>query len=141
MDKKKRKFRHAQMMRKKPTLGETLLWDQLKEKQLEGVKFRRQVVILGYIVDFYSPSHRIVVEVDGPHHEDQEEYDQERDKALKKVDLHVLRFTVSDIENLLMGVLSKIKSEIQWSEKREFKKRKKDWKVAKPKRKRRWKHS
>lgn len=57
-------------MRKNPTLSELRLWEWLRRRQAGGFKFRRQHVIAGYIVDFYCPELRLVIEVDGPIHAD-----------------------------------------------------------------------
>ena len=55
-------------LRRKLTLAEAVLWDLLKNKKLDGRKFRRQHSIDKYIVDFYCPSERLAVELDGEHH-------------------------------------------------------------------------
>jgi len=58
---------HAHTMRQAPTDSEARLWRALRSSQL-GVAFRRQVPLLGFIADFYAPSARLVVEVDGGYH-------------------------------------------------------------------------
>ena len=58
---------HAHRMRIGPSEPERVLWAALRASQL-GTRFRRQVVLLGYIVDFYAPAAQLVVEVDGAHH-------------------------------------------------------------------------
>ena len=58
----------ARRMRKAPTKSEALMWGQLKGRKLDGVRFRRQVVLGGCIVDFYAACERLVVEVDGAVH-------------------------------------------------------------------------
>ena len=58
---------HAHTMRQAPTESEARLWRALRSSQL-GVAFRRQVPLLGFIADFYAPSARLVVEVDGGYH-------------------------------------------------------------------------
>ncbi len=54
-------------LRNNPTEAEQKLWQYLKEKQVSGVKFRRQYSVDAYILDFYSPSLKLAIEVDGPH--------------------------------------------------------------------------
>ncbi len=56
---------YAREMRHAPTSAEDKLWQRLRRKQVMGVKFRRQQPIDRFIVDFYSPTHRLVIEVDG----------------------------------------------------------------------------
>lgn len=87
---------YARRMRKNPTEGERVLWTGLRRRQL-GYRFTRQNVIRGYIVDFYCPRWRLVVEVDGPYHEGQSKYDARRDAALAKIGILTIRFTNDDV--------------------------------------------
>jgi very-short-patch-repair endonuclease len=81
----------AREMRKKPTRSESLLWAQLRGRKL-GARFRRQAVLGRFIVDFYAPCHRLVVEVDGGVHEAQWRYDIARDAELERFhDARVVR--------------------------------------------------
>jgi very-short-patch-repair endonuclease len=84
----------ALQMHKRPTPTEAALWAQLKGQQL-GVPFLSQECILGYIVDFYCPPAKLVVEVDGPYHEtaDRRAYDVTKDRALRRRGLVVLRLS------------------------------------------------
>ena len=79
-------------LRKSPTPAEAVLWELLKTKQLNGKKFRRQHSIGHFIVDFYCPTHKLVIELDGKIHDFSEEYDKERDAILKAYGYTVLRF-------------------------------------------------
>lgn len=83
-----------QELRNNPTQAETFLWGYLKHSQLEDKKFRRQASIGSYIVDFYCPSEKLVVELDGEVHFDEEaqKYDAERTKYLESLGLKVIRF-------------------------------------------------
>ena len=74
-------IRRARKMRKQPTRSEALLWLRLKNKQLDGRKFRRQHVLHPYIVDFYCFSERLVIEIDGCTHDDPEIARQDRIRA------------------------------------------------------------
>lgn len=72
-------------------------------------KFRRQHSIGKYIVDFYCPEKKLIIEIDGSQHIDiQREYDIERDKYLKNLGFKILRFWDNDVNNNLEGVLMKI---------------------------------
>ena len=92
---------------------EILLWLQLKDSQL-GSKFRRQHSIGGYIVDFYCPSKKLVIEIDGPQHftKENKEYDEVRTKFFGGLDIKVIRFNNTEINTSLDVVIQKIKSSI-----------------------------
>ena len=81
-------------LRNESTSAEVALWDLLKLKKLDGRKFRRQHSIGKYIVDFYCPSEKLIVELDGNPHGDyiQIEKDIIRDRYLEELGLTVLRF-------------------------------------------------
>src|SRR5688500_5161196 len=81
----------AFQMRWNPTPAEAALWSRIRANQL-GVHIRRQVVIDGFIVDFYCHAAGLVIEVDGGVHEANAEYDRERDKVLSRRGLRLLRF-------------------------------------------------
>ena len=81
---------HARRMRLAPSEPERVLWQALRCCQL-GVQFRRQVVLRSFIVDFFAPAARLVVEVDGAQHTRQRGADKRRDRALAVAGLSVLR--------------------------------------------------
>ena len=76
--------------------------------QLNGVHFRRQHAIGPYIVDFCSPSHKLIIELDGGQHLDQQEYDAERTAYLEAKGYHVLRFWNNEVMENLDGVVQVI---------------------------------
>ena len=88
----------AKEMRHKPVLYERRLWKLLRDRRLAGLKFRRQVVLGRYIADFVCFRHRLIVEADGPQHEDRVE-DAARDEWLRGQNFRVLRFPNQQIEN------------------------------------------
>jgi very-short-patch-repair endonuclease len=98
-DQDRRLLKFARTMRRQPTDAEAKLWRMLRLKGLAGYKFRRQHRIGGYIVDFYCPSHRLAVELDGGHHadHDQAEYDRNRTMRLNQFGVCVLRFWDDDV--------------------------------------------
>ena len=98
------------------TDAESVLWEQLKAKQL-GAKFRRQHVIGDYIADFVCLSHHLVVEVDGEYHDDEEQkqIDQERTDYLNSVGFDVIRFTNNQILFDTDEVLNKIRLSLKAS--------------------------
>ena len=85
-------------MRHEPVLYERRLWKLLRDRRLGGLKFRRQFTIGRYIVDFICFRHRLIVEADGPQHEDRAE-DAARDEWLSAQGFRVLRFPNPQIEN------------------------------------------
>ena len=98
----------AEQMRQEMTPSEKRLWEKLRASRLNGLVFRRQQVIGGFIADFYCRSARLVVECDGRVHTAQAEYDQERDRIIEAYNLRVLRFTNEQISGNLQSVLADI---------------------------------
>lgn len=98
----------ARQMRKNPTPAEKELWKRLRGKQL-GVRFRHQHIILGFIADFYCPSKKLVIELDGEIHEQTKEYDWHRDTCFKSLGLKTLRFQNDVVLSDVTWVLSEIK--------------------------------
>ena len=95
-------------LRKSATLHEIILWSRIRRNQL-GYKFRRQHSIGKYIVDFYCPEKKLIIELDGGQHaEKQKDYDKQRDEYLKNLGFIIFRFWDSDINSNLEGVLQKI---------------------------------
>ena len=107
------KLEQAKAMRRNPTPAEKRLWSALRRNQLDGFHFRRQQIIGGFIVDFYCHAAGLVVELDGPVHEQQPEYDAERDRILAAHELQVLRFRNEEIMQNLEGVLNHIRAACQ----------------------------
>lgn len=97
----------ARAMRREPPLYERRLWAILRDRRLEGLKFRRQVVLGRYVVDFLCLRHRLIVEADGPHHADRAQ-DAARDAWLHGQNFRVLRFANTEIENRPHQVLAAI---------------------------------
>jgi very-short-patch-repair endonuclease len=104
-------------MRQEPVLYERRLWKLLRDRRLAGLKFRRQFVIGGYIVDFICFRHRLIVEADGPQHEDRTA-DAVRDQWLKAQGFRVLRFPNQQIENhaeqVIGAILAASEAKLTW---------------------------
>jgi very-short-patch-repair endonuclease len=105
------KHDRARELRKSPPPEERILWSRLRAGRLGGLHFRRQQVISGFIVDFYCHHAALVIELDGPIHD--ESYDSERDNVLESLDLQVLRFKNEMIHSNLADVLKAIESAAQ----------------------------
>ena len=99
----------ARQFRKTTTPSEALLWKALRGKKVEGIKFRRQQPIGPFIVDFYAPAYRLVVEVDGPIHDKQYAADRDRQEFLESLGLQFLRLSASRVENDLSAALADIR--------------------------------
>ena|SRR5438105_12467578 len=99
----------ARALRRNFTLPEGMLWQVLRHRP-DGWKFRRQHPIGRYIVDFYCPAARLVIEVDGAAHRmgQQPEHDARRDASLIELELRVLRFAATDLMNDLNSVVAAI---------------------------------
>jgi len=98
-------------LRNNLTFAEVLLWKELKHRKLDGKKFRRQESVGSYIVDFYCPDEKLVIELDGETHFTDEGiiYDVKRTKYLKSIGLRVLRFENNEVLGNIIGVLGEIK--------------------------------
>ncbi|HWR84011.1 MAG TPA: endonuclease domain-containing protein [Candidatus Deferrimicrobium sp.] len=100
----------ARQLRKKQTPAEQMLWACLRDRRLGGLKFRRQHPIDKFIADFYCHEARLIVEVDGAVHRenDQAERDALRTEVLRRFGLSVVRVTNTEVETALEKVLSAI---------------------------------
>lgn len=90
------------------TEAESVLWNAIRNRKCGGMKFRRQVPIAWYVVDFVCLDHSLVLEVDGGIHDEQQEYDKEREEDLHKKGYRVLRFKNEEVLSNLPVVLRSI---------------------------------
>ncbi|MCC6804740.1 MAG: endonuclease domain-containing protein [Anaerolineae bacterium] len=100
----------AAELRKEHTASEEIPWQALRNRQLEGRKFRRQNPIGAFVVDFYCAEERLVVEVDGGIHQAQCEADRLRQEVIESLGLRFVRVTTEQVENDLPAVLERIRS-------------------------------
>jgi very-short-patch-repair endonuclease len=109
--------KHAQELRANLTDSEIILWEKLRGRKLAGYKFLRQHPILYngniirfnyFIADFYCNEKKVVIELDGPIHEANYEYDQYRGSELQNLGIHILRIKNEELINI-NEVLEKIK--------------------------------
>ncbi|WP_375393303.1 endonuclease domain-containing protein [uncultured Sphingomonas sp.] len=84
-------------LRTHPTEAEARLWERLRGARLNGLRFRRQVPLGSYIVDFLCPAAKLVVELDGSQHVDQQAYDARRTSFLEGEGYRVLRVWNNDV--------------------------------------------
>ena len=98
----------ARWLRKNMTPAEQRLWTVLKDRQLNGSKFRAMHPVGRFFVDFYCPACRLMIEVDGSVHDTQTDHDAARTEQLETYGYRVLRFTNDEIINHLPDVLNTI---------------------------------
>ena len=98
-------------LRNNLTNAEAALWKIISNSQVEGRKFRRQHSVDLYILDFYCPSERLAIELDGAHHYTDEgvEYDRKRTEHLNTLNIKVIRFENKDIFERTEAVIEEIK--------------------------------
>ena len=101
-------LQYAKALRQNQTNAEGLLWHYLRNKQLDGHKFRRQQPIGPYIVDFACLPRKLIVELDGGQHAKQKAYDKKRDTFLKDKGYRILRFWNNEVFENCFGVLESI---------------------------------
>jgi very-short-patch-repair endonuclease len=101
--------RYAKRLRRNATQAESQLWNRLRARRMEGIKFRRQQPIENLIVDFVSFEKRIVIEIDGGQHAMVKDKDNERDALLDENGFTVLRFWNNEVLQNIDGVLEVIR--------------------------------
>ena len=102
------KLARAKQLRSNATPEEQILWERLRRGQVNGLHFRRQQPIAGFIVDFYGHEATLVVEVDGPVHERTRDYDLARARVITARDIAILRLPSLDVASDVEAVLAAI---------------------------------
>ena len=110
--------KRARELRRKETRSEAILWNELRNRKLHGYKFLRQHPIVYnpygsgvkyFVADFYCDNKKTVIELDGPIHENNLEYDQFRDAEMMNLGLNILRIKNEELQKL-NDVLKKIET-------------------------------
>ncbi|MBW4597900.1 MAG: endonuclease domain-containing protein [Brasilonema angustatum HA4187-MV1] len=103
------------LLRQNITKAEKLIWDKLRDRQLENCKFRRQYSVDKFVIDFYSPELRLAIEIDGGSHFENgaAEYDKARQELIESAGINFIRFTNNDVYGNLSGVLESIAEKIR----------------------------
>jgi very-short-patch-repair endonuclease len=110
-------IKRGRELRRTSTDSEKQLWEQLRNRRLAGYKFLRQHPVIYnsdnkglsyFVADFYCDEKKLMIELDGPIHDDTKEYDEFRDEKIKNLGLHVLRFKNEELSDI-MTLLGKIK--------------------------------
>ncbi|HEV8580536.1 MAG TPA: endonuclease domain-containing protein [Thermoanaerobaculia bacterium] len=100
----------AQILREDPTPAEQILWEVLRDRRLQGIKFRRQKPLSIFVADFYCAELKLVVELDGGIHSDprQAAHDRNRDFYLRSIGCTILRIPNQDLFENRESVLTRI---------------------------------
>lgn len=100
----------ARDQRRQPTEAEDILWEALRDRRLNGVKFRRQHPFGRYVLDFFCVKHQLAIEIDGEIHrkKNQIEHDIERTAFLEEIGVQLIRFRNEEVKNLLGQVIKRI---------------------------------
>lgn len=103
-------------LRKNIPRAESVLWQYLRRKNQEGLRFRRQVSIGKYVVDFYCPKRQLVIEVDGESHltDVAQKHDVARQKYLEGLGIRVIRFLNTDVYTNLSGVIEEVLKQLEF---------------------------
>lgn len=102
--------KRSRVLRRNQTDSEKLLWQHLRNRRLNGIKFQRQFALGSYIVDIIARESKVIIELDGAHHSKskQKKYDADRTEFLEEQGYVVIRFLDNDILNNTDGALESI---------------------------------
>lgn len=100
--------RFARQLRQTQTGAEAILWDRFRGRRFRGLKFKRQIPVLSYTVDFLCFERKLVVEIDGRHHDWFAVYDANRTAEIESQGFAVLRVTNQDVLNDIDRVIESI---------------------------------
>jgi very-short-patch-repair endonuclease len=108
-------YQYGRELRQSATNAEKVLWEYLRNRKLNGLKFRRQHPIDKFIADFYCHERKLIIELDGSVHDDKmnAQYDEARSYELKGSGIKVIRFRNNEVENNISFVLNRISGETQ----------------------------
>jgi len=104
-------YQYGRELRQSSTKAEKILWEYLRNRKLDGLKFRRQHPVDKFIADFYCHEKKLVIELDGAVHDDKmnAQYDEARTYELKGSGIKVIRFRNSEVESNISFVLKEIR--------------------------------
>jgi very-short-patch-repair endonuclease len=105
----------ARSLRRRSTEAEKLLWSRLRSRRFDGIKFKRQVPIANYVVDFVALDLKLIIEVDGGPHDLRAAEDAKRTRILEEWGYQVIRFWNRDVLSNVDGVIEAISQELQLS--------------------------
>ncbi len=103
-------LKRAQDMRRNSTDAEKLLWRHLRNRQVDGFKFRRQVWLDSFVADFYCAEAKLVVEADGGQHDEGHDADTRRSAILREKGFRIVRFWNNDVTENIEGAIEMVRS-------------------------------
>jgi very-short-patch-repair endonuclease len=98
----------ARQLRKDQTWAEKVVWEQLRDRKYKGLKFRRQHVIEGFVVDFYCSEIRLGIEVDGSVHIKQKDYDRLRQEVVESEGVRIIRITNKELRARKRSIIDRL---------------------------------
>ena len=102
----------ARKLRARATEAEDILWSLIRDRRLDGLKFRRQVPLLGYTVDFICVDRKLIVEIDGRQHRWEADYDAARTEEIERHGFKVVRFSNAEVVDDRDAVIAAIRRAI-----------------------------
>ena len=107
-------FQNAYQLRSRLTEAEEILWEHLKDRKMDGIRFRRQHPLFKFVADFYAHQLKLVIELDGDHHaqDAQKFYDLDRTEILSEYQITVIRFSNYEVLYHLDLVLDCIRRKV-----------------------------
>ncbi len=104
-----------QQLRKNRPKAEYILWQKLRNKQIENCKFRSQYSVAEFVIDFYCAELKLAIEIDGESHfiDGTQEYDRERQAFIEATGIQFIRFTNNDVYENLEGVLEIVRLKVR----------------------------
>lgn len=103
----------SRQLRRNATKAEQTLWTHLRNRQIANAKFRRQIPVDRYIVDFICEQRKVIIEIDGGQHQQQIAHDQQRTAALEAYGYIVLRYWNNEVLSNVEGVLQEIEDALK----------------------------
>ena len=114
-EQKKPNLVHARFMRHEPVAPEKKFWSRVRDRRLGSHKFKRQVLVGSYIVDFICIEQKLIVELDGGQHAERRVYDEKRDAFLRAQGFRVMRVWNIDLMENIDGVMDIVLQELERS--------------------------
>jgi len=104
----------ARNLRKEQTPEEAAAWEHLRNRKFMNLKFRRQHVIEGFVVDFYCHELHLAIEIDGAVHNKQKDYDELRQMLIESEDIKFIRITNDEVHRDINILLDRIKGYVDF---------------------------
>lgn len=103
------KLQFAKELRKRQTEAEEIVWKEIRNRKFLGLRFKRQFIVEGFIVDFYCDEFALAIEIDGKIHEKQKEYDEWRQKIIESNNVSFIRVKNEEVFQNIGILFDKIK--------------------------------